>query len=67
MREYSEKMTTDVKAGSFEHIAACCGIGVNSVLKRAMESESTDNISVVLLVFENFRRVLSQFETTVTH
>ena len=66
MREYSERMTSDVRAGSFEHITVCCGLGVNGVLKKAMDCESTDNLSVVLLVFENFKRLLSQFEAPMS-
>ena len=44
-------MTSEVKVGSFDHITACCGAAVNGVMKKAMENESTDNLSVVLLVF----------------
>jgi hypothetical protein len=44
----------DVKPASFEHVTLCCGASVNGVLKAAMESESTDNLSVVLLSFRNF-------------
>jgi hypothetical protein len=58
-------MSSDIKVGSFEHITACCGAAVNGVIRSAMKSESTDNLSVVLLVFQNFRSVLSQFEAPV--
>ena len=54
-------MTDDVKSGSFEHVVACCSVAVNAVMRGAMESESTDNLSVVLLAFKNFQQTLSQF------
>jgi hypothetical protein len=52
-------MTSDIKVGSFEHVTACCGAAVNGVMRTAMEHESTDNLSVVLLVFQNFRNILT--------
>lgn len=63
VREYTEQMSSEIKVGSFEHISNCCGAGVNAVLTKAMQSESTDNLSVVLLVFDNFKKVVSQYET----
>ena len=54
-------MTSDISFGSFEHVTACCGAAVNGVMRTAMENESTDNLSVILLVFQNFKTVLSQF------
>lgn len=47
-------MPKEIKPASFEHVTLCCGASVNGVLKAAMESESTDNLSVVLLTFRNF-------------
>ena len=47
-------MSDDIKSGSFEHVVACASSSVNAVMRGAMESESTDNLSVVLLAFKNF-------------
>lgn len=52
-------MPSDIEVGSFQHVTACCGAAVNGVMRNAMEKESTDNLSVVLLVFQNFKNVLS--------
>jgi len=41
--------------GSFGHLQSCCGAAVNGVIKVAMENESTDNLSVILLLFKNFQ------------
>lgn len=61
-RELSEKLPSDIQVGSFEHVTACCGAAVNAVMRNAMEQESTDNLSVVLLVFQNFKNLLNQFQ-----
>jgi protein phosphatase 2C family protein 2/3 len=65
-REHSETMSEEIKSGSFEHVVACCSASVNGVLRSAMESESTDNLSVVLLTFKHFQQVISQFEPVYT-
>jgi hypothetical protein len=47
-------MSDEIKSGSFDHVIACCSASVNGVMRSAMESESTDNLSVVLLAFKHF-------------
>lgn len=59
-------MSDEIKSGSFEHVIACCNVSVNGVMRSAMESESTDNLSVVLLAFKHFQTVISQFEPVFT-
>ena len=43
-----------VSSGLPELAEKCCGAAVNAVIRQAMETESTDNLSVVLLFFKNF-------------
>jgi len=45
---------------TFEHVSDCCGKGTDRVLRKAMEVESMDNISVVVLSYPNFQETLSQ-------
>jgi protein phosphatase 2C family protein 2/3 len=46
-------------ACSFEQVSDCCGKGVDRVLNFTMETESMDNISVVVLSYNNFASVLA--------
>ena len=48
--------------GSFEHVAAVCGEAVDKVMTVAMERESMDNLSVVIISFPNFTRYLESIE-----
>jgi protein phosphatase 2C family protein 2/3 len=52
-------MPADTVLGGEKHVQACCGTGVNGIIEAAMESESTDNLSVILLVFKG---AIRQFE-----
>ena len=48
--------------GSFEHVSNCCGEAVDKTLLAAMEKESMDNLSVVIITFPNFTRLLESIE-----
>ena len=58
----SMKTSPSLTAGSFEHIASTCGEAVDRVLMAAMERESMDNLSVVLITFPNFTQFLESIE-----
>ena len=64
MRAYTEvlKTTSKIKAGSFEHIANSCGQGVDKLMQAAMEKESMDNLSVVIISFPNLTKFLESIE-----
>ena len=42
----------------FENVAEVCGIVTDKLLTTAMEVESMDNLSVVIISFANFTRYL---------
>ena len=44
--------------GEFENVAEVCGIVTDKLLTTAMEVESMDNLSVVIISFANFTRYL---------
>lgn len=52
--QLTKQIERHIKPSSFEHMSNCCGAAVNGVLKSAMDHESTDNLSVVLIAFKNF-------------
>ena len=56
------KTSANLTPGSFEHIAASCGEAVDKVMMTAMEKESMDNLSVVIITFPNFTRFLESIE-----
>ena len=57
------KLSSNLTQGSFEHISNCCGESVDKVLISAMEKESMDNLSVVIITFPNFTRFLESVES----
>ena len=63
-RYYTEnmKMSSRLTQGSFEHVARTCGSAVDRVMVSAMEKESMDNLSVVILSFPNFTSYLESIE-----
>ena len=61
-RQNTESLRSRNNAGSFDHIARCCGNAVDRVMTSAMEKESMDNLSVVILSFPNFTRYLESIE-----
>ena len=56
------KTSSNLTQGSFEHISNSCGEAVDKVLVTAMEKESMDNLSVVIITFPNFTRFLESIE-----
>ena len=56
------KVTSRMNQGSFEHVARTCGSSVDKVMTAAMEKESMDNLSVVILTFQNFTNFLESIE-----
>lgn len=63
-RHSTEKMKISSRQtqGSFEHVARSCGNCVDRVMIAAMEAESMDNLSVVVLTFPNFTNYLESIE-----
>lgn len=51
----TSKDNSNIAAGSHEHVASSGGQAVNAVMRAAMKKESTDNLSVVLLTFQNLQ------------
>ena len=47
----------------FDNVAEMCGIVTDKLLTTAMEVESMDNLSVVILSFPNFTRFLQSLKT----
>ena len=47
---------------SFEHVAQVVGDAVDKVMLLAMELESMDNLSVVIISFKNFTKFLESIE-----
>ena len=62
MQTETMKVTSRHNQGSFEHVARSCGSAVDKVMTAAMEKESMDNLSVVILSFPNFTRFLESIE-----
>ena len=56
------KVSSRYNQGTFEHVAQVCGEAVDKVMGSAMECESMDNLSVVLITFKNFTRYLESIE-----
>jgi protein phosphatase PTC2/3 len=50
----------NLRPGSFDHVSKVCGAAVNAVIKAAMKNDSTDNLSVIMLAFGNFKRLLNR-------
>jgi len=57
------KVSSGHNQGSFEHVSAACGEAVDKVITVAMEKESMDNLSVVIMSFPNFTRYLESIES----
>ena len=56
--------------GNFESVSKVLGEAVDKVMTAAMEHESMDNLSVVIISFANFTRYLESIEPQqgiVTH
>ena len=51
-------MPSQIQAGSFEHVSGSFGASVDSVMRRAMAEESTDNLSVIVIGFSNFANLV---------
>lgn len=47
---------------TFEHVAQVCGESVDKVMSAAMDRESMDNLSVVIMSYKNFSRFLESIE-----
>ena len=64
-RQSTENMKASARhnQGSFEHVAAVVGEGVDRVMMYAMEKESMDNLSVVIISFKNFTRFIENIES----
>ena len=56
------KVSSRHNQGTFEHVAQVCGEAVDKVMGSAMECESMDNLSVVIITFKNFTRYLESIE-----
>jgi len=54
------------KQNSFHHLASAIGAGANAVIREAMERESADNLSVVVLAFKNLFDCLKKVEIEIT-
>lgn len=52
------KTSTQLSQGSFENVTRSCGSAVDRVMTAAMEMDSMDNLSVVILTFSNFTHFL---------
>ena len=64
-QEYTTQLPRDTQLGSYSHLQQVCGACVNSVLQAAMDYESTDNLSVVLLLFKNFQDTIAAFDPPI--
>ena len=65
VRSYTEQMKASPKMdkkGSFEHVANSCGMAVDKVMHVAMEKESMDNLSVVVVSFQSLSRYIESIE-----
>jgi len=58
----SMKVSSRLTPSTFEHVAQVCGEGVDKVMQVAMERESMDNLSVVIISFPNLTRFLESIE-----
>ena len=56
------KVSTRHNQCSFEHVAQVVGDAVDKVMSLAMELESMDNLSVVIISFKNFTKFLESIE-----
>lgn len=50
------------KLGSFEHVSLVCGAAVDKVITYSMEKESLDNLSVVVISFNNLTKFVESIE-----
>lgn len=69
-RAHTEIMPSKIQLYSFDHLATVCGAGVNAVMRAAMQQESTDNLTVVILAFKNFvafLKTLQVYRKEVAH
>ena len=64
-QEFTTQMPRGTQLGTFQHVQACCGAAVNSIIKAAMDCESNDNLSVILLVFKNYQKLLCSFDPPI--
>ena len=56
------KVSQRQNQGKFEYVARSVGNSVDRVMNEAMEKESMDNLSVVILSFSNFTRYIESIE-----
>ena len=63
-RQKTEAMKVSARhnQGSFGHVAQVVGESVDKVMSLAMELESMDNLSVVIISFKNFTKFLESIE-----
>lgn len=61
-RTETMKIGPNYNQGTFEHVTQVCGEAVDRVMTAAMECESMDNLSVVIITFKNFTRFLESIE-----
>lgn len=53
-----EKKAVGLQKGSFEHITHALGAAVDAVITKAMDQDSTDNLSVIVLGFKNLANAM---------
>lgn len=58
----SMKIAGELVKGSFGHVSKVCGDAVDRVMTKAMEYESMDNLSVVIITFKNLTRFVENME-----
>ena len=61
-RTETMKVGPNYNQGTFDHVSSVCGEAVDRVMSVAMECESMDNLSVVIISFKNFTRYLESIE-----
>lgn len=54
----TENLNSSITVGSFDHVTDAVGTAVNAVIHEAMARDSTDNLSVILLVFRNYASLI---------
>jgi len=63
-QESLKSSKNQLQTDSFEHIADICGITTDKTLTTAMECESMDNLSVVIISYASFSRYLGELGKT---
>lgn len=62
MEEHTTRLPKDTKLASKEHIEECCSAALNGLMQVALERDSRDNMSVVLLMFKNVKKTMNRFD-----